>query len=604
MNHTSKAKHHEILQAYVRIFVLVAIITSFIIFKPSYLENINHTIILSIFSLFAILHIHSVFHQKFSFFQRRTSAIITDLALTIYTMYTLNLEAIILYPLVVWIILGNGVRFGTKYLYIALCVAIVFLSIAITYNTTWLLYPGILISLIIGLFAISFLTLSTIKNLHTLNSTLEEKVSNRVEELKYEYLHDSLTGLFNRFSLEQDLRNDPFGGLMVIDIDSFRNINELYGMHTGNEILKEIGGYLQNFFDKKDFHLYRIYGDVFAAKSKLHYIDHDLYESVVQDLLLYIDTITINSKEMNTSLNVDITIGLSLEEEDALNKAEMALSFAKANMKKFIAYSKMIDTSHTIHQLLQCKDEIKEAIHENNFIPVFQPIVNRDQTIIKYEALIRMRKYTDGKEELVSPYFFLETAIKTKQYETLTIIMIEKSFKIMQELGKSFSLNLSFNDLINENVLKALKTNIAHYNIGHQLTLEILESENIEDYQVINNFIKEFKTFGVEIAIDDFGSGFSNFTHVFELEPDILKIDGSLIKNIDKDQKSYEFVKSIVGLAHTLGIKTLAEFVSSKEIFDITYTLGVDYFQGYYFSEPISHTLVHEQNQFPASQDF
>jgi EAL domain-containing protein (putative c-di-GMP-specific phosphodiesterase class I) len=103
---------------------------------------------------------------------------------------------------------------------------------------------------------------------------------------------------------------------------------------------------------------------------------------------------------------------------------------------------------------------------------------------------------------------------------------------------------------------------------------------------------------GVLIAIDDFGSGFSNFTHVFKLEPDILKIDGSLIKNIDNDKKSYEFVKSIVQLAKALQIETLAEFVSSEEIFKITYDLGIDYFQGYYFSAPVTYeTLAFEKKE-------
>ncbi len=198
--------------------------------------------------------------------------------------------------------------------------------------------------------------------------------------------------------------------------------------------------------------------------------------------------------------------------------------------------------------------------------------------------LIRMRKYIDGKEQLVSPCFFLDAAVKTKQYETLTLIMIEKSFRFMNKLGKAFSLNLSFNNMLNEKVLNALRENIEKYSIGDHLTVEILESENVDDYVII----KEFKKTGIKIAIDDFGSGFSNFTHVFELEPDILKIDGSLIKNIDNDRKSYEFVKSIVQLAKALGIKTLAEFVSLKEIFDITYELEIDYFQGYYFSAPVT----------------
>jgi EAL domain-containing protein (putative c-di-GMP-specific phosphodiesterase class I) len=96
----------------------------------------------------------------------------------------------------------------------------------------------------------------------------------------------------------------------------------------------------------------------------------------------------------------------------------------------------------------------------------------------------------------------------------------------------------------------------------------------------------------VRIAIDDFGSGYSNYTHIFEIKPDYLKIDGSLIKNIDQDNNSYELVKSITQLAKSLGIETIAEFVSTREIFEICFDLGVDYFQGYYFAEPCKKECV------------
>ena len=257
-----------------------------------------------------------------------------------------------------------------------------------------------------------------------------------------------------------------------------------------------------------------------------------------------------------------------------------------------MAYSKLLDSSKSISELLQRKQEIKNAIQSDNIIPVFQSIINREQKVEKYESLIRLRKITDEKEELLSPYLFLDTAVKTKQYESLTLIMIEKSFKFMSQINQPFSLNLSFNDILNEKVISSIKENIQKYQIGKKLTIEILESESIEDYIVIKKFISEFKKMGVQIAIDDFGSGFSNFTHLLELEPDFLKIDGSLIKNIDTDKKSYAFVKSIVQLAKELDIQTIAEFVSTKDIFDRTYELGIDFFQGYYFSTPVEAKYI------------
>ncbi len=583
-----KRKHdEEFLQALTRIIFFTLIVSTLAIFYPHYFDNKDMNYTIGAFFVFMCLHFFWHLKKPGNNFIRRVSAIVADISLIAFIVYKLDLYAIFVYPVLLWIVMGNGIRFGEKYFYIALVYALSALSLALFYNPFWSANLDLSLALIIGLLMITLFNTKTFKRIQQLNNTLEKKVAQRVKQLEYEYFHDSLTGLQNTMALEHHLKNDSFSGLMVIDIDGFRNINELYGMHTGNQLLKSFASSLEDFFKDKEFDFYRIYGDVFALKGKFAFIDHEVYETLVNDLLKYVDNLNISSAEIEDSVKLDITIGLSLEEEDALNKAEMALSFAKSNAKKFIAYSKMIDTSKTIHQLLQRKSEIKDAINSDNFIPVFQPIVNRKQEVVKYESLIRMRKIIDGKTELISPFFFLDAAIKTKQYEALTIIMIEKSFEIMKNLQKPFSLNLSFNDLINENVLKKLKENIEKYKIGSQLTVEILESENIEDYQVINRFIKEFKALGVQIAIDDFGSGFSNFTHVFELEPDILKIDGSLIKNIDIDKKSYEFVKSIVQLAKALEIETLAEFVGSKEIFDITYKLGIDYFQGYYFCEPV-----------------
>ena len=120
----------------------------------------------------------------------------------------------------------------------------------------------------------------------------------------------------------------------------------------------------------------------------------------------------------------------------------------------------------------------------------------------------------------------------------------------------------------------------------NRLVFEILESENLSDYDFLEEFVLKYKKLGVKIAIDDFGSGYSNFIRIIRLKPDYLKIDGSLIKNIDKDNNSYEIVKSIIAFSKTLNIRTIAEYVHSEEIFNLLLELGVDEFQGYYFGKP------------------
>ena len=132
-----------------------------------------------------------------------------------------------------------------------------------------------------------------------------------------------------------------------------------------------------------------------------------------------------------------------------------------------------------------------------------------------------------------------------------------------------------------DNVLEKLK-----FEDRNRLVFEILESENLSDYDFLEEFVLKYKKLGIKIAIDDFGSGYSNFIRIIRLKPDYLKIDGSLIKNIDKDNNSYEIVKSIIAFSKTLNIRTIAEYVHSEEIFNLLLELGVDEFQGYYFGKP------------------
>ena len=153
---------------------------------------------------------------------------------------------------------------------------------------------------------------------------------------------------------------------------------------------------------------------------------------------------------------------------------------------------------------------------------------------------------------------------------------------------KQITINLSFKDIFNyefidylDNVLEKLK-----FEDRNRLVFEILESENLSDYDFLEEFVLKYKKLGVKIAIDDFGSGYSNFIRIIRLKPDYLKIDGSLIKNIDKDNNSYEIVKSIIAFSKTLNIKTIAEYVHSEEIFNLLLELDVDEFQGYYFGKP------------------
>jgi len=430
---------------------------------------------------------------------------------------------------------------------------------------------------------------TTSKELQELNETLEEKVEEKTKELRYRYYHNQLTGLKNTNALLEDLKRQKVFALAIIEIDSFISFNEIYGLNASDDIIYQFAKYLYSLIQgTSNYELYHLENNRFAVKlisttqnsfkkflRKIKYIQRQIK---VHDIKI------LDQKER---VKLDTTIGVSTNYSHPIQTALIALSHAKHHKKSYAVFSMEMDYSSVSKDILHWKNEIENALQKNNIIPVFQPIVNKDAKIQKYEILMRLKRYENSQEKLISPFFFLETAIKTKLYPDLTKIMIVKSFKVIAKHKEKFSFNLSFEDINNKVIMKFLKNHIKKLNVGNRLILEIVESENVKDYEMVKNFIKEFKELGVEIAIDDFGAGFSNYMHILELEPDYLKIDGSLIKNIDTSKKSYLFVKSIANLCKSLGIKTIAEFIHKKEVFEVCKSLGIDQYQGFYFSEPI-----------------
>jgi EAL domain-containing protein (putative c-di-GMP-specific phosphodiesterase class I) len=158
---------------------------------------------------------------------------------------------------------------------------------------------------------------------------------------------------------------------------------------------------------------------------------------------------------------------------------------------------------------------------------------------------------------------------------------------MLKAITTKLSINLSTIDIEKEATRDKIYQLLEEYKDDKKrLIFELLEDENIKDFDNIISFIKTVKAQGVSIAIDDFGAGYSNFERLLKFEPDILKIDGSIIKNIVHDEYSRNVVETIVTFAKKQNIQTVAEFVETKEIFDYLKELGVDYSQGYYFGKP------------------
>ncbi len=175
---------------------------------------------------------------------------------------------------------------------------------------------------------------------------------------------------------------------------------------------------------------------------------------------------------------------------------------------------------------------------------------------------------------------------KIKVYNRVTKLIIDKSFDAFEDNKLEFSINLSIEDTMNGEIFKYILEKLKHSKASNRVTFELLESEAIQDFKRVERFIVEVKRHGAKIAIDDFGSGYSNFSYLTKMSIDFIKIDGSLIRDIDVDRNSLIVVEAIVEFAKKLGIKTIAEYVYSSMVMDRVKDLGIDYSQGFYVDKP------------------
>lgn len=235
--------------------------------------------------------------------------------------------------------------------------------------------------------------------------------------------------------------------------------------------------------------------------------------------------------------------------------------------------------------ILKMIKTIHQSLHKEGkgVIPYVQPIFNaRTLQLDKYECLMRIKDVN----EIILPFKFIEIAQKTGLYCDLSRLMMSKVLDFFSEREEAFNINLSFED-VNEYVTKDfLEKRLSTFTRPSRITFEILESQSFDNTKALEEFIVMVRSYGCQIAIDDFGTGFSNFDHILSLSPNSLKIDGSLIKDIDHNTMHYDIVENIHHLAHKLGIATVAEYVHSKAVLQKVQAIGIDYAQGFYLGIP------------------
>ncbi len=409
----------------------------------------------------------------------------------------------------------------------------------------------------------------------------EKELEELTQKLEKRLYTDPLTGLPNRLKLIEDLKNIASPKLAILNIDDFKEINDFYGYQAGDFILKQLGIEIKEFLTDSSYKLYKLSADEYAILS-IRYIQSHEFERVISQLIYYIEETPINYED--NEIYVSITAGISLENHNILNKADMALKYAKENKKPIAYYTDKLQMKELYEKNILITRKIKDALKADRIAVYYQPIFEvRTGKISKFEALVRL---VDFDKKVLMPKEFLDIAKKAKLYPEITKKVLRKTFEKFKYINKEFSINISIEDIHNREITGIIFDYLCQEDFKNRVVFEILESEGIKSYTEVSEFFKEVKKLGGKIAIDDFGSGYSNFEYILKLDVDFIKIDGSLIKNIDKDLYSQVIVETIINFAKKLGIRTVAEYVHSEEVYEMAKNLGIDYCQGYYLSPP------------------
>ncbi|MFW0695870.1 EAL domain-containing protein [Aliarcobacter butzleri] len=404
----------------------------------------------------------------------------------------------------------------------------------------------------------------------------------KTEELKRNLRLDSLTNIGNRYKLIEDVSKSVNPCISILDIVSFSDVNDFFGYKTGDNVLKIVARKIEELLiDKENYKVYRDHSDTFCIVAQNE--DRDKFIKNIDEISKTIGKVPIVIK--SRELYVQLSYVFSFEsKENLLETANIIKRYSKTN-KNTIIYDKALELEKDYEKNIFWTLKIKKALDEDKIVPYFQPIYNlKTNKIEKYEALVRL---IDGND-VISPYYFLDISKKSKQYLQLTKTMIQKTFDYFRDKDFEFSINLTFEDIKSEYISSFIIELLKEYKIGHRVVFEIVESEEIDNFRKINEFFVTIREYGCKIAIDDFGSGYSNFEYLAKLNVDYIKIDGSLIKDILINKSSQNIVSMLVNFAKGQKVKTIAEFVSNKDILNKVRELGIDYVQGYYIKEPIA----------------
>jgi len=420
------------------------------------------------------------------------------------------------------------------------------------------------------------------------------------ERIVYLADHDSLTGLFNRHRFQLELeraveyahRFGSSGALMFIDLDQFKYINDTLGHQIGDKFLKQTADRLSAGIRKVDV-LGRLGGDEFGiilprtSKEDAQIIADKILTNLVDGLLG-------SDSAGDTTVTASIGIVMFPEQGDVpdnlLAMADTAMYSAKdrgRNTYRF--YDDKDQHIKSMQEKLQWENKIRSALDEDNFVLHFQPIFDlQSRCVIHYEALLRMK----DKDGLIMPSTFLDIAERFGLIREIDHWVLKKSIQVQAKSIEdnrpvSLAINISGRHFGDPKVLEWIRAYINDSGADpEKLIFEITETAAVENTEQARYFTNELHKLGCKIALDDFGIGFSSFHYLKHMPVDLVKLDGSFVRNLGSDDFDRVFVKAMSDMASGLKIKCIAEFVEREEVVEILKELNVEMGQGFHLARP------------------
>ena len=414
--------------------------------------------------------------------------------------------------------------------------------------------------------------------------------------LEYIALRDDITDVMNPKRQLNDFINSTDNTIIaLLKIEGFDDIENFYGQNLTQQIEDTFANDILNYSPIDEmFKKVYILGNgeyAFAKDLKDCTEDIDIAIDKLKEFQEKIDAAHINIGTLSYDVSVMMSVSYG---KNSLENARYGMKNLLKTNHNFIISNDFAKEEHiNAKKNIKTIRMIQKAVDDLKIISYFQPIINNaTNTIEKYESLVRL---VDKDENIVSPYEFINVSKKGRYYARITSVVLENSFDALLHTDMDITINISVLDIEKESTREKLFELLdKHKKDATRIVFELLEDEEVKDFNIIKDFISHVKNIGVKIAIDDFGAGYSNFIRLLEYQPDIIKIDGSLIKNIETNKLSLSVVKTIVAFAKDQNIKTVAEYVANKNIFNILKDLGVDYSQGFYFAQPDSLIIKKE----------